>query len=82
MPSIHGIPSPPRSRSSRLPFFPRVMPWAVQLDIMDRGTDVRSFLLGNVIPLRLGSRWVHQPQPRGGTHHGLDTPFCRSPDAP
>ena len=27
---------------------------AMQLDIMDRGTDARSFLLGNVIPLRLG----------------------------
>lgn len=26
----------------------------VQLDIMDRGTDARNFLLGNVIPLRLG----------------------------
>lgn len=25
-----------------------------KLDIMDRGTDARSFLLGNVIPLRLG----------------------------
>lgn len=25
-----------------------------QLDIMDRGTDARSFLLGNVIPLKLG----------------------------
>lgn len=25
-----------------------------QLDIMDRGTDARNFLLGNVIPLRLG----------------------------
>jgi hypothetical protein len=28
--------------------------WAVQLDIMDRGTDARNFLLGNVVPLRLG----------------------------
>lgn len=26
----------------------------MQLDIMDRGTDARSFLLGNIIPLRLG----------------------------
>jgi hypothetical protein len=26
----------------------------MQLDIMDRGTDARNFLLGNVIPLRLG----------------------------
>lgn len=25
-----------------------------QLDIMDRGTDARNFLLGKVIPLRLG----------------------------
>lgn len=25
-----------------------------QLDIMDRGTDAQNFLLGNVIPLRLG----------------------------
>lgn len=25
-----------------------------QLDIMDRGTDARNFLLGNVIPLKLG----------------------------
>ncbi|KAI7737031.1 hypothetical protein M8C21_007531, partial [Ambrosia artemisiifolia] len=25
-----------------------------KLDIMDRGTDARSFLLGKVIPLRLG----------------------------
>jgi dynamin 1-like protein len=24
------------------------------LDIMDRGTDARNFLLGNVIPLKLG----------------------------
>lgn len=28
--------------------------FCVQLDIMDRGTDARNFLLGNVIPLRLG----------------------------
>lgn len=26
----------------------------MQLDIMDRGTDARNFLLGNVVPLRLG----------------------------
>lgn len=25
-----------------------------QLDIMDRGTDARNFLLGKVVPLRLG----------------------------
>lgn len=28
--------------------------WPLQLDIMDRGTDARNFLLGNVVPLRLG----------------------------
>ncbi|KAH9615248.1 hypothetical protein KSS87_013707 [Heliosperma pusillum] len=28
--------------------------WRVQLDIMDRGTDACNFLLGKVIPLRLG----------------------------
>lgn len=28
--------------------------YCLQLDIMDRGTDARNFLLGNVIPLRLG----------------------------
>lgn len=26
----------------------------MQLDIIDRGTDARNFLLGNVIPIRLG----------------------------
>lgn len=26
----------------------------LQLDIMDRGTDARNFLLGKVVPLRLG----------------------------
>ncbi|GAB2302650.1 hypothetical protein Dimus_036648 [Dionaea muscipula] len=26
----------------------------LQLDIMDRGTDARNFLLGKVIPLKLG----------------------------
>jgi hypothetical protein len=28
--------------------------WGAQLDIMDRGTNARNFLLGNVVPLRLG----------------------------
>ncbi|KAL0376018.1 UNVERIFIED_CONTAM: Dynamin-related protein 3A [Sesamum calycinum] len=28
--------------------------WLTKLDIMDRGTDARNFLLGKVIPLRLG----------------------------
>lgn len=28
--------------------------FSLQLDIMDRGTDARNFLLGKVIPLRLG----------------------------
>jgi hypothetical protein len=27
---------------------------SLQLDIMDRGTDARNLLLGNVVPLRLG----------------------------
>jgi hypothetical protein len=31
----------------------RAVDWS-QLDIMDRGTDAQNFLLGNVIPLRLG----------------------------
>lgn len=31
-----------------------VFPLFSQLDIMDRGTDARNFLLGKVIPLRLG----------------------------
>lgn len=28
--------------------------FSLQLDIMDRGTDARNFLLGKVIPLKLG----------------------------
>jgi dynamin 1-like protein len=28
--------------------------WGAQLDIMDRGTNARNFLLGTVVPLRLG----------------------------
>ena len=33
---------------------PLLIVFNMQLDIMDRGTDARNFLLGNVIPLRLG----------------------------
>jgi hypothetical protein len=41
-------------RSSREKHSFKLRVWVVQLDIMDRGTDARNFLLGNVVPLRLG----------------------------